>query len=102
MTPTAKPETLWSKRGFGCVSMGVSAIEIFVMWGTAALVQISKEPHASSLQLNIVGITYLVGGLGSFGFAIAGLFADSHRATAFIGLLAAVITFLVCGLLMLV
>lgn len=98
MRTSDKPETWWSKRGFGCASLGVSLVETLITYGAAVLVQISKQPEASSLILSIVSTAFLIGGLGSFGFAIAGLFADSQRLTAFIALFVAVITFVVCGL----
>ncbi|MGA3350197.1 MAG: hypothetical protein ABSC33_14320 [Candidatus Sulfotelmatobacter sp.] len=46
--------------------------------------------------------TWLVGGLGSLGFAVAGLVADSRRMTALIALIVTMATFVVCGLQMLV
>jgi hypothetical protein len=92
----------WSGRKLGCTSLAVSLAEILVIYGAAVLVQTSKQPHASPLILRMVSTTWLVGGLGSFGFATAGLVADSDRRAAFFALFAAIVAFLVCGLQMLV
>jgi uncharacterized membrane protein len=84
------------------VQSSVSLGEILTIYGEAVLVQTSRQPHASPLILKMSSTTWLVGGLGSLGFALAGLVADSHRMTAFIALIVTIATFLVCGLQMLV
>ena len=102
MTMAAQTATWWSKRKFGCISLALSLAETLVIYGAAVLVQTSRQPHASPLILRMASTTWLVGGLGSLGFAVAGLVADSHRTTASIALILTIVTFLVCGLQMLV
>jgi hypothetical protein len=98
----AQTATWWSKRKFGCISLALSLAEMLIIYGAAVLVHTSTQPHASPLILRVASITWLVGGLGSLGFAVAGLSADSHRMTAFIALIVTIATFMVCGLQMLV
>jgi len=100
MTMTVQTATWWSKRKFGCISLALSLAEILVIYGAVVIVQTSQQPHMPLVR-KVVDITYLVGGLGSFGFAVAGLVADSHRRAAFFALIAAIVAFLVCGLQML-
>ena len=102
MTMEAQTATWWSKRKFGCISLALSLAETLIIYGAAVLVQTSKQPHASPLILRMASTTWLVGGLGSLAFAVAGLVADSHRTTAFIALIVTIVTFLVCGLQILV
>jgi hypothetical protein len=91
----------WSGRKLGLTSLVVSIAEILVIYGAVVIVQTSHQPNVPLLR-KAVDTVYLVGGLGSLGFAVAGIVADSHRRTAFFALIAAVMTFLVCGLQMLV
>ncbi len=102
MTMEAQKTTWWSKRKFGCISLALSLAETLIIYGAVVLVQTSRQPHASPLILRMASTTWLVGGLGSLGFAVAGLVADSHRMAAFIALIVTIVTFLVCGLQMLV
>jgi hypothetical protein len=97
---TAETAKWWSGRKLGFTSLAVSVAEILVIYGAVVIVQTSQQPHMPLLR-KVVDIAYLVGGLGSLGFAVAGLVADSHRRTAFFALIAAIVAFLVCGLQML-
>ena len=96
-----EPAKWWSGRTLGCTSLALSLAEILVIYGAVVIVQTSQRPHMPLVR-KVVDITYLVGGFGSFGFAVAGLVADSHRRAAFFALIAAIVAFLVCGLQMLV
>lgn len=91
----------WSGRKLGCTSLAVSLAEILVIYGAVVIGQTSQKP-LMPLVRKVVDITYLIGGLGSFGFAVAGLVADSHRRSAAFALIAAIVASLVCGLQMLV
>jgi hypothetical protein len=102
MTMEAQTATWWSKRKFGCISLALSLAETLIIYGAAVLVQTSRQPHASPSILRMASTTWLVGGLGSLGFAVAGLVVDSHRTTALIALIVTIVTFLVCGLQVLV
>ena len=46
--------------------------------------------------------TYLIGALGAVAFAVVGLFMDARRMAALIALIVAVLSFVVCGLPLLV
>ena len=88
----------WSKRKLGCVSLALSLAEMLIMWGDITL----AHKYGVHPILNVNSATWLLGGLGSFGFAVAGLVADSHRLTAFFAVIAAIMAFFICGLQMLV
>jgi hypothetical protein len=102
MTMTVQTATWWSKRKFGSISLALSLAETLIVYGAAVLVQTSRQPHASPLLLKVAITTWLLGGLGSFGFAVAGLVADSRRMTAFVAMIVTIAVFFVCGLQMLV
>jgi hypothetical protein len=102
MTMTVQTANWWSKRKFGCISLAISLAETFIVYGGVLLVQTSKHPHAPPLIVSVASTAWLLGGLGSLGFAVAGLVADSHRMMAFIAVIVTVATFLVCGSQMLV
>jgi hypothetical protein len=102
MTLQAPTATWLSKRRFGCISLALSLAETLIVYGAVMLVQTSNQPQPSPLILRMAGNAWLVGGLGSLGFAVAGLVADSDRKMAFVAMLATIVTFLVCGLQMLV
>jgi hypothetical protein len=92
----------WSKRKFGCISLAMSLVETIIVYGGVVLVQTSKQPHAPPFVVSVASTAWLVGGLGSFGFAVAGLVADSRRTTAIVAMIATIAAFFVCGLQMLV
>ena len=91
----------WSKRGFGCLSLALSFAEIVVMWGDLALVQ-TQNKHSMHLLLSVNSTAWLIGGLGSLGFAVAGLVSDSRRLTAFVAVIVTIAAFFICGIQMLV
>jgi hypothetical protein len=91
----------WSKSRFGCLSLALSLAEIAIMWGDVALVQRSDR-HSMQLLLNVNSAAWLIGGLGSLGFAVAGLVADSHQLTALVAVFVTVAAFVICGVQMLV
>jgi len=98
---TGKTANWWSKRRLGSISLALSLVEIVIMWGDVALVQ-TPSRQTMHLLLNVNTWAWLLGGLGSLGFAVAGLVADSHRMTAFVAVIVAVAAFFICGLQMLV
>jgi|SRR5271156_1078972 len=98
---TTETARWWSKRGFGCMSLAFSLTEIVVMWGDLALVQ-TQDKHSLHLLPSVNSTAWLIGGLGSLGFAVAGLVADSNRLTAFVAVIVTIAAFFVCGLQMLV
>jgi len=92
----------WSERRFGLVSLAVSLLEVFIIYGAVALILIMKLQHTPPRILQLATGTWLLGTLGSFEFGIAGLIADARRLAAFVALVIALATFFVCGLQMLV
>jgi hypothetical protein len=87
----------WSKRRFSCVSLAMSLGEILVVGCVVVSVQISKHDATPGIE-RLAGVAWLVGGIGSFGFAVVGLVSDSDRRTALLALVAAIVVFLVSGL----
>lgn len=92
----------WSDRKFGFISLALSFTEVFVIYGAVAWVLLSNQPHVHPSIRSLVDFAFLVGGISSLGFAVAGLAADSRRLTALIAVFVTILTFLVCGLQMLV
>jgi hypothetical protein len=93
---TVETATWWSRHRFACISLAVSLAEILIMGGTLVLIQRSKLPPTPQM-VRLVDTVWLVGGLGSFGFAVAALVADPDRRTAFFTLIVAIVVGLVCG-----
>jgi len=56
--------------------------------------------HNTHIISKVTSATFLVGTLGSFAFAIAGLIVDSRRFTAFVALVVSAATFIIGGLLL--
>lgn len=98
---TEETANFWSRSKFGCISLVLSLAEIGIIWSPLALVWTSGK-HLTPLVVTVSSTTWLLGGLVSFGFAVAGLVTDSNRVAALIAVIVAVVTFLVCGLPMLV
>ncbi|MGO9862748.1 MAG: hypothetical protein ACLPLR_03970 [Terriglobales bacterium] len=98
---TTRVARWWSERGFSCISLAVSFVELAVIWGSFALVQ-TPGRHNLHFFLKLSSIAFMAGTLGSFAFAIAGLVADSHRMTVFVATVAALMTFFICGLPLLI
>ncbi len=93
MAMTVEPSTWWPQCKLGYISLAISLAEIVIM----GLVQMSKQPPTPQI-LRLAYGTWLVGGLGSFGFAAAGLAADFDSKTAFFALIVAIAAFLIFGL----
>ncbi len=94
---TVETGTWWSNRKLAYISLAMSLAEILIMGGVLVSVQMSKQPPTPRL-VRLTDTTWLMGGLGSFGFAVAGLVADSDRRTAFFALIAAIVVSLICGI----
>lgn len=90
----------WSERKCGCLSLGFSLGEILIIVSAGVLVHTPGE-HNMRILSKVSSIAALIGLLGSFGFAIAGLVMDSRRFTAFVAMIVSVVTFIICGLLLL-
>ena len=93
----------WGKRKLSCISLGFSFLEILII---GAAVVFALTYHRTEMQMagvrKLAAIAWLVGGLGSFIFAIAGLVAGPYRGTAVAALIVAMSAWMICGTQMLV
>jgi hypothetical protein len=65
--------------------------------GAAILFVQSSSHHDIAKVQSVASDAWLLGGIGSLGFAVAGLVADAKRFTAFLAIILSVLTFLFCG-----
>ena len=86
----------WSKRKFSIVSLMLSLAYATLMVCAFVSVQISKQPPTPHI-VNQIDTAWLLGGLTSFGFAVAALVADSDRRAAIFAMIVAVMVSLICG-----
>ena len=86
----------WKQRRFGCISLALSLAEIAAI-GTAVLVAPSLNQHEIARVRSLAADSWLLGGIGSLGFAVAGPVADANRLTAFLATIFTVLTFVACG-----
>jgi hypothetical protein len=93
---TLKTAEWWAARGFGCISLAMSLAEMAAI-GAAILVVQSSSHHDITRIQSVASDAWLLGGIGSLGFAVAGLVADAKRLTAFLAIILTVLTFVVCG-----
>ena len=98
---TVPAGTWWSKRKFAFISLAVSFAEILIIGRMLVLIQTSKQPP-TALMVSLANITWLMSGLGSFGFAVAGLVADPDRRAAFFTMIVAIMAAAICGFPLLV
>jgi hypothetical protein len=89
----------WQGRLCGCVSVGICFAEILIVVGAGVLIH-TPGTHNTHIISKVTSATFLVGTLGSFAFAIAGLIVDSRRFTAFVALVVSAATFIIGGLLL--
>lgn len=92
----------WSKRRFGLISLALSLTELLIIYSAVAWILVSNPQHISHPIRSVVDFAFLIGGLGSLGFAVAGLVADSYRLVSLIAVVVTILTFIVCGFQMLV
>ncbi|HTZ83316.1 MAG TPA: hypothetical protein VMB66_09010 [Candidatus Acidoferrales bacterium] len=93
---TLKTAEWWVARRFGCISLLLSLGEIAAI-GTAILFVRSSSHHDITKVQSLASDAWLLGGIGSLGFAVAGLVADAKRFTAILAIVLTVLTFVVCG-----
>lgn|SRR5208282_185651 len=92
---------LWRQHKFSCLSLTLCLGEIVITLVAVVLVHLPVR-HNMLLIVKVTTTTWLVGGLCSFLFAVAGLVADSDRMIGVVAIAATIVTFLVCGLQMIV
>jgi hypothetical protein len=93
---TGKCADWWTVRRFGCVSLALSLAEIAAICIAIFVVQSSSHRYILRIQ-SLAADAWLLCGIGSLGFAVAGLVADANRFTAFLAIILTVLTFVVCG-----
>jgi hypothetical protein len=86
----------WNPRRFGCISLALSLAEIAAVCTAVAVVQSSNRHDIARIQ-KLAADAWLLGGIGSLGFAVAGLVADANRLTAFLASIFTVLVFVACG-----
>jgi hypothetical protein len=96
MPMTAEIAAWWSKHKLAYISLAISLVEVLVIGGVLVSIQMSKQPPTPHL-VGLTDTTWLMSGLGSFGFAVVGLVADSDRRMAFFALIVATVVSLICG-----
>lgn len=85
----------WRQSKLSCISIALCVAEIIVIWSGVILVNISGM-HVTNLVVRVTGGVWLIGGLGSLVFAVAGLFADRDRIAPMIAIAATVVTSIAC------
>jgi len=85
----------WSTRRFSVLSLVLSLAEATIMGCALVAVRMSKQPP--TYIPNLTDTTWLVGGLTSFGFAVAALAADSDRRTAICAVIVSIVVSLICA-----
>jgi hypothetical protein len=93
---TGETANWWAPRKFGCISLALSLAEIAAI-GTAIFFVQSSSDHDTARIQSVAADAWLLGGIGSLSFAVAGLVADANRFTAFLAIILTVLTFVVCG-----
>jgi hypothetical protein len=87
----------WLKpRRFGCISLAMSFAEVAAVVTAVVVVQSSNRHDIVRIQ-SLAADAWLLGGIGSLGFAVAGLVADANRLTAFLASIFTVLAFVACG-----
>jgi hypothetical protein len=94
--PMIEASRWWSRRKFSIVSLMLSLAYATIMGWAFVSVQMSKQPPTPHIE-NQIDTAWLVGGLASFGFAVAALVADSDRKVAIFAMIVAVMVCLICG-----
>lgn len=92
MAPVAK---FWSTHRIASTSLALCALEIIIVWGAVAFVQLQGQ-HA--VLVTLASIAWLCGGVTSIMSAIAALIIDPRREIGAMVMIVAVVAFLICGL----
>jgi hypothetical protein len=84
----------WSKHKLAYISLALALTGLLILGSTLGFLEISKQP-ASHFMLNLVDTAALMA-LGSFGFAVASLIADSDRSFGILAVIVATGAVLTC------
>jgi hypothetical protein len=96
MPMTVEAFSWWSRRRFSIVSLILSLTYAIIMGWAYVSVQMAKTPPTPHI-VHQIDTAWLLGGLTSFGFAVAALVADSDRRSAILAMIVAVMVGLICG-----
>lgn len=86
----------WRSRLFGSIPLIVCLIELVGIWGTVAILVLTRQQHLDWM-IRPIALLY-VAGLASIPIAVIGLLKDTHRTLAFAALVLGFANILVCVL----
>jgi len=89
----------WRANRLAFISVGISSLEIVVIWG-ALLISIPWRQLHEPMLLKITAGAWLLGGLGSVALGIVALIVYGDRAPGAAAVSFGVVAFLFCGLTM--
>jgi hypothetical protein len=87
----------WRSRLFGTIALIVCLIELVGIWGTVAILVLTRQQQHLDWMTRPIAVLY-VAGLASIPIAVIGLVKDTHRALAFAALILGFANILVCVL----
>jgi hypothetical protein len=88
-----------SQHKTASISLAICLLELLIVWGVVVVVQTSGQQAA---LVRFASAAWVGGSLLSIVFAIAALLVDKRRVIGGISLGVALVTFIVCGLPMMV
>ncbi len=90
-------ELIWLKlRKYGCISLGISLVEILVIWGGTAMALATPQLNWRPFRTVMI-CTYTFGFIGSLLFSVVGLAGDSRRIPAALALATTVVNLVICS-----
>ena len=96
-----KTDNWWSRHRFGCVSLTISLVELAIFGSLVMLARLSPGSLHPTLVARLGAVSWVLGFLGSFGFAVAGVITDTRKLTALISVIISLGTLAICTLTML-
>jgi hypothetical protein len=97
--PMTSISSFCAQHKTAAISLACCLLEVVVVWGVVAAVQATgQHPHL----VRLASAAWLIGGLLSIGFSIGALIVDRHRGVGVASLAVALLSFVVCGLPMMV
>jgi hypothetical protein len=105
MSEQQQPARLWSGRVIACISLAISSTELLIFLVAIATASTMRNPtpgYPAPFVVRLIAGAWILGGLGSFVFALTGLAFDSQRGTALAALVVSIVVSLLCGTQMLV
>jgi hypothetical protein len=87
----------WKPRKYGCISLGISLVEILVIWGGTFVALATPQLDWRPLRA-MMSYTYALGFTGSLVLSIAGLAGDSRKIVAGLALAVVVADLALCSI----